>query len=286
MKPGLLDHFDLWLLNAAKRHRKKYDDDAHAYYDSFFTESDIQKYRSDVRNAWRYGRMQKIFLDLFPDGRATIADVGCGLGMALLYFPPQASYIGIEFSEETLAVARRNHSDRANASFVQGGFPSLPVPSEHFDFVVCTEVAEHIEDDNQAIGELHRIIKPGGHMLFTVPSTYYWPAYRQLIGHFRHYDGPTLRKQIEHHGFSVVSQLPQHNDFWRRYHYQYILMRVLETVLRKTFFKSFDFFQTGIYERYREHVLSKLAITDLTEDLASTSIVAKRRVPPAEDDNT
>jgi len=38
-----------------------------------------------------------------------------------------------------------------------------------FDLVTHTEVLEHVPDDARALSELHRVLKPGGLMLFTVP---------------------------------------------------------------------------------------------------------------------
>lgn len=38
-----------------------------------------------------------------------------------------------------------------------------------FDLVLHTEVLEHVPDDARAFAELHRVLRPGGHLLFTVP---------------------------------------------------------------------------------------------------------------------
>ena len=38
-----------------------------------------------------------------------------------------------------------------------------------FDVVTSTEVLEHVPDDRRAFGELHRVLRPGGLLLFTVP---------------------------------------------------------------------------------------------------------------------
>ena len=38
-----------------------------------------------------------------------------------------------------------------------------------FDLVTSTEVFEHVPDDRRAFGEIHRVLRPGGVLLFTVP---------------------------------------------------------------------------------------------------------------------
>lgn len=38
-----------------------------------------------------------------------------------------------------------------------------------FDLVTSTEVFEHVADDGRAFAEVHRVLRPGGHLVFTVP---------------------------------------------------------------------------------------------------------------------
>jgi ubiquinone/menaquinone biosynthesis C-methylase UbiE len=38
-----------------------------------------------------------------------------------------------------------------------------------FDFLICSHVLEHVEDDRKALHELHRILKPGGQGILMVP---------------------------------------------------------------------------------------------------------------------
>ncbi|MGE3337502.1 MAG: methyltransferase domain-containing protein [Alphaproteobacteria bacterium] len=275
VKPGLLDYLDLWLLRAAKLRRRPHDDDA-GFYDSFFTEADVARYRGDVRNAWRYGRLRAIYRSLFDDRRARVADIGCGLGMAVLYLPADAEYVGVEFAPATLATARRLHGGRPGTEFRQGGFPDLPLPDASVDLAICTEVIEHIADDTAAITDLYRILAPGGHLLLTVPSTYYWPDYERLIGHYRHYTGPALAERLAAHGFRVVRRLPQHNAFWRRYHYRFVLLRAVEALLRAIVRRDFSIYDTAFYRAHARRVLDELASRDADDDPASTFVLACR----------
>jgi SAM-dependent methyltransferase len=45
----------------------------------------------------------------------------------------------------------------------------LPVEDESFDFVLCTEVLEHVADPARVLSELHRVLRPGGGLLLSVP---------------------------------------------------------------------------------------------------------------------
>ena len=46
----------------------------------------------------------------------------------------------------------------------------LPFPDDTFDRIICSEVFEHIPDDEGAMVELHRVLKPGGVLAATVPA--------------------------------------------------------------------------------------------------------------------
>jgi SAM-dependent methyltransferase len=45
----------------------------------------------------------------------------------------------------------------------------LTYPDASFDLVTSTEVFEHVPDDGRAFAEVHRVLRPGGHLAFTVP---------------------------------------------------------------------------------------------------------------------
>ena len=46
---------------------------------------------------------------------------------------------------------------------------ALPFPDASFDGILCNHVLEHIPDDARAMGELHRVLRPGGWGIFQVP---------------------------------------------------------------------------------------------------------------------
>jgi SAM-dependent methyltransferase len=52
---------------------------------------------------------------------------------------------------------------------VQGDALKLPFPRATFDRVICSEVLEHIPNDEGAMAELSRVLKPGGTMAITIP---------------------------------------------------------------------------------------------------------------------
>lgn len=93
---------------------------------------------------------------------------------------------------------------------------AIELPEASFDAIICSHVLEHV-DDRKALGELHRILRPGGELIIEVPivegwaETYEDPAItsqddRHLhFGQFDHirYYGRDLRNRIRDAGFDL-----------------------------------------------------------------------------------
>jgi SAM-dependent methyltransferase len=273
-RPGVLDYLDLWLLRLAKLRRAKHESDEQ-FYDTFFTEGDVEKYLHDVRNSTRLKRIADTYRALFGDGPARVVDVGCGLGMPVRVLPEAADYLGIEYSQASLALARKAHAGR-RAEFRQGGFPDLPTEEASADFTINLEVVEHVPDDAQAVCELGRITRPGGYMLFSVPSYFYWPDYMRLIGHYRHYSRAEIAARMDAAGFEILRGYPQMTAFWRGYHYVYVVFRAFETLVRKTVRRDFAFMDTGFYRWVAQRVENHVARHESRDDARSTFVLCRR----------
>jgi SAM-dependent methyltransferase len=91
---------------------------------------------------------------------------------------------------------------------VNGDALMLPFPDESFDRVIAAEVLEHIPDDERALRELVRVLRPGGRMAVTVPTR--WPErvcwaldhrYHDTPGgHVRIYRQPDLETKLQRAG--------------------------------------------------------------------------------------
>lgn len=49
----------------------------------------------------------------------------------------------------------------------------LPFPDDHFDVVVSYAVLEHVHDESHALGEIHRVLKPDGDFVISVPNKWW-----------------------------------------------------------------------------------------------------------------
>ena len=110
----------------------------------------------------------------------SVLDVGCGNARLLDALPVGVQYTGCDTSERMITVAQNRQVLRLpNIQFVAGDILSLPFPSASFDYVFALAVLHHIPSvrlRQQAIAELTRVVKPGGHILITVWNlrSFYW----------------------------------------------------------------------------------------------------------------
>ena len=87
---------------------------------------------------------------------------------------------------------------------IQFDLVNCPLPDNCVDIVVALNVLEHIEDDESALKQIYRILKPGGFAIIEVPaSSQLYDFYDEQLKHFRRYDLKRLRQLSLGCGFAV-----------------------------------------------------------------------------------
>jgi SAM-dependent methyltransferase len=104
--------------------------------------------------------------------QGTVFDGGAGGGQMLrkVYehgFCEQG--IALEYDPELFLILIKNHADLPNFTSKEGSLLDIPYDDNSFDCAMTTQVLEHIEDHEKAASELGRIVKPGGHLIVSVP---------------------------------------------------------------------------------------------------------------------
>jgi ubiquinone/menaquinone biosynthesis C-methylase UbiE len=117
-------------------------------------------------------------LGLRPGDR--LLDLGCGAGRhAFESLRRGARVTAFDYDEAELKDvaamasamdAAGDLDDAARSACARGDATALPFPEASFDRIIAAEVLEHIPDDAAAIGELVRVLRPGGTMAVTVPA--------------------------------------------------------------------------------------------------------------------
>lgn len=97
-----------------------------------------------------------------PEIHGTVLDFGCGSKPYERLFVNASTYIGVD-----LADTGHDHTQSTIDTYYDG--KSLPFPDEHFDAVIAFEVFEHVFNLEEILNEVHRVLKPGGTLFFTIP---------------------------------------------------------------------------------------------------------------------
>jgi ubiquinone/menaquinone biosynthesis C-methylase UbiE len=120
----------------------------------------------DLQNMMEPGRIYK-----------DVLDVGCGQGKALNQldnrFKPQR-IVGVDPDPDILAEAKKRALDcRCAVTFVCADAADTKLPDASFDMVFCHQTFHHIVDQEKAIGEFYRLLRPGGVLLFAESTKRY-----------------------------------------------------------------------------------------------------------------
>ncbi len=139
--------------------------------------------------------------EYFPYLAGAVLDVGCGRKPYRRFVTAQ-SYVGVDV--DTPVTRSLGTVD----VFYDGR--SLPFPENSFDSVLCSQVFEHVFTPAQFLAEIHRVLRPGGGLLITVP--FVWDEHEQPHDYAR-YSSFGLKAALEQAGFEVVAQHKTCPDF-------------------------------------------------------------------------
>lgn len=130
--------------------------------------AELREYYS-ARHQWRSAGEERIrFRKAARHARvrpgARVLDIGARDGGLRAHLPADVRYQGMDIAPEFASehVLIRDISE------------GIPFPDGTFDNVFCIEVLEHVPNPFQAMGEIHRVLKPGGVLLVSVPNPYHF----------------------------------------------------------------------------------------------------------------
>jgi 2-polyprenyl-3-methyl-5-hydroxy-6-metoxy-1,4-benzoquinol methylase len=123
-----------------------------------------------------------------------VLDLGCGTGFMLgILSHPGRRLIGIDLRTEGLAATRRA---QPRAWVAQAHAATLPLAADSVHVVLLLDVLEHV-DDRALLLEVARVLRPGGHLLLTVPALPWLWSYRdEAAGHLRRYTRRRLSRVL------------------------------------------------------------------------------------------
>lgn len=174
---------------------------------------------------------------------ATVIDVGCSTGHLLEDLRraiPDASLIGVDLVAGGLLKA---HANVPEARLLQADACVLPLGDASVDAAVSANLLEHVPDDERALAEIFRILRPGGRAVIVVPvGPGNYDYYDRFLGHERRYARGELAGKAGAAGLEVLEDVHLgallYPAFWavkqrNRQRHEHLRGRALEARVRE-----------------------------------------------------
>jgi len=157
-----------------------------AYYD---------EYKYLERNHWWF-KVRKLILEqyikhiIYNNKKLIILNIGSATGATSEFLNNFGEVRSIEYDKDCSIFSSKN----LNLSVLNASITSLPFKSSKFDLVCAFDVIEHVENDKEAVEEMHRVCKQNGNILITVPAyQFLWSEHDNVNQHFRRYNKNKLK---------------------------------------------------------------------------------------------
>lgn len=129
-----------------------------------------------------------------------LLDIGCAGGLAFDELSRFGDVYGLE-PDPRLVDSCPQWRDRIEMAAFGRDYRT----ERKYDLVLMLDVLEHIEDDRGALDNLINLLKPGGHLILTVPALQsLWSVHDEVNHHFRRYDRKGLHDLLINRGFEVT----------------------------------------------------------------------------------
>ncbi len=159
------------------------------------------------RDHWYYSgkrRMVRAWINRTRPPAATdvLLDCGAGTGIFAQEMETECRVLVLDDHEEALRILRTRF--RAEQILSLAG-DAVPLSDGSLEYVTALDVLEHVPDDAVVVRGFHRLLKPGGLAVVTVPASMaLWSDWDVGLHHFRRYDRAQLRALFPNEDWAVV----------------------------------------------------------------------------------
>jgi SAM-dependent methyltransferase len=180
---------------------------------------------------WWFVARRRLLFDLLRQHNhrrapAEILDVGCDEGTNFAVLNQFGRTITANDSEQNL----RHSAHRDIAPAVCSEPERLPFGDDRFDIVVALDVVQTAEHDVSCLAEIHRVLKPGGKIIVTVPAYgFLWSEHDEVLQHRRRYTSAQMRTKLARAGF----ELERATYFANLLFFPVALMRTAQNLFRR-----------------------------------------------------
>ena len=141
-----------------------------------------------------------------------VADIACGVGYGTHLLaskaPAGTSVTGVDLSEDAIAYARQRYSHE-RAQF-QVGDAMLFSDPDGFDTIVSLETIEHLPDPTGFVARLASMLRPGGVLIGSVPTT---PSVDANPHHLHDFTERSFRRLFQQQGLTEIDSFRQVQPF-------------------------------------------------------------------------
>jgi len=164
---------------------------------------------------WFVGR-RKLFISIIQQLKlpitSEILDIGTSTGtnLRMLSEAGYSNVRGLDMSDDAIRWCK----DKGLGTVQKGDVCNIPSADNTYDFILSTDIIEHVDDDYLALKDIYRVLKPGASVLITVPAFQsLWGLQDEVSHHKRRYLLKELNDKLMACGF-VVKQI---------YYFNYLL---------------------------------------------------------------
>ena len=148
-----------------------------------------------------------IFEKIKPHLGKDILEVGCGIGNLTELLLTQGKVVAADVNGAYLQTVENKFRGHPNLKGVLL-WDIRQAPPKNFDTpidtIVCSNVLEHIEDDDEVLKSLYHLLSAGGRLIILVPALKaLYNVFDRELGHFRRYSRSELCQKLTRNGFRI-----------------------------------------------------------------------------------
>lgn len=137
-----------------------------------------------------------------------ILDIGCKYALLKYMLKDKninVDYFGIDITDKVFSRIENFDSTRFKIADASKG---IPFEDEKFDYVFALEILEHVESPTKMLQEIHRVLKPNGVLILSVPNPYAW---NEIISNIKNL--PDTEGHISAFTKQIMDRLLKFTDF-------------------------------------------------------------------------
>ncbi|MBM4339933.1 MAG: class I SAM-dependent methyltransferase [Deltaproteobacteria bacterium] len=149
-----------------------------------------------------------IFEEIQPFLKGNLLEVGCGTGNLTGLLLQQGRVMAVDLNEDYLRIVRERYGKDSNLiGTLIWNIESNPPEAlqQPIDTIVCSNVLEHVEDDDIVLSHFYELLPEGGKLILLVPALKF--LYNHLdweLGHCRRYGREELIQKMKRNRFRIT----------------------------------------------------------------------------------